>query len=149
MKTPQQLLKATKYSLDVDDTILAIIPRSEAKKVEVFKLEKYMTNKEIVEEYKRRGLRPASLEEILSIEKDYDYIATLWDTDCYLAFHRWGGGRGVYCSRNDDVWFGYWFLSGVPAPRKSLDLGNSALLDTQSLELPTELIINGRKYKAV
>ena len=142
MKTLKSIIESKGYKLYADESVLNSFPRSEKNrgKVEVFKLDKYMTNDEVIAEYAKRGLVPATADELLSVEKDYDYVATI-DGNCYLTFGRWCGARGVSCRRSGSGWFDGWFLSGVPAPRKSSDLESSALLsDTLSLDRALEIV---------
>lgn len=79
MKTPQQLLDETCAIQYVDNDVLATAPRSSEKsKVELFTVGKYITDEELEKEYEKRGLVPATLDELVSMYGTKEYIATHW-----------------------------------------------------------------------
>ena len=67
---------------------------------------------------RRSGITDAESDSISRIFKRWWYRWRF--IHCYLTFNRWNDDRNVNCNRNGNDWNGYWFLSGVPAPRKSL-----------------------------
>lgn len=136
MKTPQQLLDETCAIQYVDNDVLATAPRSSEKsKVELFTVGKYITDEELEKEYEKRGLVPATLDELVSMYGTKEYIATHWKnadgTWCYIAFDRWDDERGVYVNRRGRGWDDYWWFAGV---RKSSELKSSELSDTLFLD---------------
>lgn len=143
MKTrlnPQQALDATKRTQYVDKDVLDTWPETMGD-LEYFKLDKYITAKELEEEYEKRGLLPAPFMMCAADGKDIvfdakDCVATQWKDAkgnfCCLTFCRWFGERRVDCDRSYFVWRGPWWFAGV---RKSaLGTQDSALLDSQPLE---------------
>jgi hypothetical protein len=104
------------YKIYGDEKLLKTMPVIKGKyTVEVFTVGKYITNAELIEEYKKRDLIPADLKAILSVEKEHDYIATIWDGNCYAAFSQWGDGeRGVRVGRvGGGFWIDSWWFVGL------------------------------------
>lgn len=145
--TPQQALDSTKRTQYVDKDVLDTWPTVTGK-IEFFKLYRYVSAKELDEEYEKRGLVPspfAMCEQDGPEVYEKEYVATQWkDADgkfCYASFERWCGRRSVYVDRDDGVWFGYWSFSGVRLPRKdSAQTSNlsAETSDPESFELTIE-----------
>lgn len=117
-KTPQALLEDTGYNLFVDSAVLVDAPRGLSKEpVETFTIGEYVTDEELEKEYESRGLVPATLDELISVEDSHDFITTHWKDAankwCHAAFRRWDGGRGVYVSRYDYDWSDCWWFCGT------------------------------------
>ena len=131
------------YKIYGDEELLKTMPVIKGEyTVEVFTVGKYITNAELIAEYKKRDLIPADLKAILSVEKQYAYIATIWDGNCYAAFGRWyDDERSVRVDRIDGSgWGGRWWFAGLRKTQTS---------DTQHLPLDTqnlEVLINGVVY---
>lgn len=140
--TPQQALDSTKRTQYVNKDVMETMPPGTGEPIQFFKLDRYVSNTELLKEYEKRGLAPASPIDLCAYDITHPeemgekkYVATVWDTDCYLAFGRWDGERDVGCYRCNDDWNGRWFLAGVPAPGKS-----SVLESKDSDTLPLTLI---------
>lgn len=148
MKTLKDIYTGNIYA---NQEVLDAAPRNKTQgALEFFNLGRYVTNDELEKEYESRGLIPADIYALAAwCEENKDdprkYFATHWkDKDgkwCYAAFSRWGVVRSVSCDRDDGGWGDDWFLSGVPALRKSSKLKSSALhSDTLSLEARVKAI---------
>lgn len=107
--------------------------------IEFFKLNKFASNQEVLDEFeKRRLVADAGALITLMLEqpdvlKEKKYIGLQLKDDTFLAFEVWAGERIVYCSRFDGGWRGGWVFGGV---RKSLD---SKSLDSSILGLLEEI----------
>lgn len=143
--TAKELLNQTGRTLYVDDNVLETAPRSHVRPVEFFKLDKYVSDAALDEEYESRGLIPATIDDITAVSAETldekKYVATHWkdakDNWCCAVFDRWDGERSVGVDRGDDGWGDYWFFAGV---RKSSALGNQPSSDTLSLERAIQMV---------
>lgn len=139
--TPQQALDSTKRIQYVDKDVVETMPPSTGKPIQFFKLDRYVSNTELLKEYEKRCLAPASPIDLCAYDvahpeemDERKYIATVWNTNCCLTFGGWRGGRLVGCRRSSSDWNDDWFLAGVPAPGKSSVL-ETVHSSTQSLAL--------------
>ena len=135
------------YKIYGDEKLLETMPVIKGKyTVEVFTVGKYITNTELIAEYKKRDLIPADLKAILSVEEQHDYIATIWDGNCYAAFSQWGGdGRSVFVDSYDGVWNDDWWFAGLRKTGTQTSDTQHLPLDTQNLEV----LINSVVYVPV
>lgn len=135
-KSAQELLDETGYRQYVDKEVLKTIPRSSGdEKVEVFTVGRWITNAELLKEYESRGLTPASLDEMLLVEKNYDYIGTIWGKNCYFACRRLVDERSLDVYSYDDEWSDFWWFAGV----KSSKTKTSSDLSTLTLEKAVQM----------
>lgn len=94
------------------------------KLVEFFTLGRTVTNDEVLDEYKRRGLVPDVLAVIAYLKENpkfldkKKYIGIQLNEDNHVTFYHGDGVRGVLVGRGDVVWNDSWLFGGV---RKSLD----------------------------
>ena len=126
------------YKIYGDEKLLKTMPVIKGKyTVEVFTIGKYITNAELIEEYKKRDLIPADLKAILSVEREHDFIATIWDGNCYAAFLQWDvDERNVRVRRFDGhVWHGNWWFAGLRKTGTQTSDTKHLPSDTQNLEL--------------
>lgn len=130
--TPQKALDATKRTQYIDKDVLDTWPETTGT-LEYFKLDTYVSAKELDAEYEKRGLLPAPFAMCAAdgpIMDEKEYIATQWkDKDgnfCYLIFGGWNCKRGVGCNRYDGDWAGHWWFCGVKKNGAELEerLGN-------------------------
>ena len=156
---PQDILKATGFTMYTTDEIVNKMPKGKGKEVilDFFRLDKYVSEKELESEYKKRNLIPAdpySLATLAIENKDiFDekkYIGTQWKDKkgyCFAAFGSNFGHRDVDVDRNDNVWDDHWWFAGL---RKSSTKDSDTQTSTQTLStLPDTLEINGIKYKKI
>lgn len=135
-----------------DESLLKYFPNEKEKgNIELFTLEKNISDDELEKEYKNRGLIPASPEAILKLNSDKP-IGTHWkDAEgvwCFAAFirFRWDDGRGVQVYRRVSDWFvGWWFCGIKKEPSLALENQNSS--DTRLQTFVSELEILIKKYK--
>lgn len=126
MKTPQEMLDSLKgveqyTDKKIVDTMPIYIEENMEGQIELFNIGRYVNNKELMEEYDKRGLVPVSpylLIQEYGSNPPKDYVATVWDLKdeylSFLAFGRWGDDeRDVGVDRNDNVWDGHWWFAGL------------------------------------
>lgn len=118
--------------------------------VEFVTFGKFMTNQEVRDGLKTKGLVPASPWDVLvwctkhdKEWKEKKYLACITDSDLYAAFSRWDGGRSVDVGRDGFDWGGYWWIGGVRESSDTQTLSPSESLVT----LPEILTINGVTYR--
>jgi len=124
-RTPQEVVDATGRTQYVDKNILATMPQGEGDEVDVYFIptKRFVPAKEVPAFLAQYGLVPdpraqAAVNEADSAFADKYPNGSQWVDNCYLTFYRWRGGRDVRCDRSVSDWLDFWFLSGVPAPRK-------------------------------
>lgn len=156
---PKEFLKSLPYKLYVDDEVVETMPM-DGGVCEFFRLDKYLSDNELQNEYENRGLVPASVFALLSTPQGkldkMRYVGTHWKDSkgkwCFCTFRRWDDGeRSVIVDRNDNDWDDDWWFAGV---RKSISPKTSepknSPSDTQDLELRVqkleELVENVRKF---
>lgn len=142
MNTKQDLKTLMKGWTQYGDLSLAATCPANEGVLETFMVGKYITAKELDEEYTKRGLVPATPYQIAEyVLRDPDfkekYLATQWENGgtCFAAFGRWRDERGVGVHRFDNGWYDFWWFAGL---RKSSDLEPKPPLDTSDLELRLE-----------
>src|SRR3990167_8125880 len=112
MTTLLKKLQSTGRTLYVDKEVLATAPKGVSEgELEFFHPDKHLTDKELAEEYKSRGLVPATIEDLIACSEKLDelkYVTTHWkDTEgkwCFASFDRWRDGLGVLVHRGYDRW---------------------------------------------
>ncbi len=124
-RTPQEAIDATGRRQFVDEKILATMPIGEGEEVDVWfiPIKRFVPASEVPAFLAQYGLVPDPRAQAAVNEDDPAFAdehpnGTQWDDNCCLSFFGWSDERGVDCSRGGDGWDGYWFLAGVPAPRK-------------------------------
>lgn len=166
MKTSKKVdimqgLKDTGRTLYVDEGIAKSAPQSEETDLQFFKLDRYMSDDALEQEYEKHGLRPATILELCMYDKVHQdmldekkYICSHWkDADgkwCFVALDRWRDERNVYVNRRGHVWNDGWWGCGVH--KSALGTGNSELalepLSLDSLSIIITCIEFGdKKYK--
>ena len=117
--------------------------------MEFFKPSKYLTNQEVLEEYKSRNLEPdlGALIKLLTQQpellEEKNYLGIQLRDNVFAYFCRRGGGRCVCVGRVAVGWSGRSWFGG-----RKLDSGK--LGTSESLvSWPDELVINGINYKKV
>ncbi len=123
--SPQKMVNATGRRQYIDKDILATMPLGEGDEVDVYFVptKRFVLASEVSAFLAQYGLVPDPRAQTAVNEADPTFAddhpnGTQWSDFCYLTFYRWYDERDVYCNRDDRVWRGYWFLSGVPTPRK-------------------------------
>lgn len=130
-----------------DESVLATMPPVKKGKIEVFALNKYISDDDLAKEYKSRGLIPADPHSMAQywLDSDIKYLATHWkDADdkwCYATFDRWLGERLLFVHRHDVDWDDVWWFAGlrkfgtkVSETKTSSEPLNSALSSKISME---------------
>ena len=125
-RNPQQVLDATGRKQYTDRGVVESMPHGEGEEVEVcfFRIGRYVSDAELEEERKLRGLTesvdPYSLAQVNADDPafaDDHPNATHWkDANgkwCYAAFGRWSGGRSVSVDRRGRGWLGHWWFAGL------------------------------------
>lgn len=127
-RTPQQMLDATGCKQYVDKYVMEAMPmpRSviEERKVFFFKLDRYVSDTDLEEEYKIRGLKPVDPSPLAAVNEadpafaDSHPNATHWRDSsgkwCFISFCRWLGERKVgvdYYSNGG--WHSSWWFAGI------------------------------------
>ncbi|HEX9503590.1 MAG TPA: hypothetical protein VF974_04700 [Patescibacteria group bacterium] len=106
--------------------------------MELFKPGKYLTNQEVLEEYKSRNLEPdlGALIKLLTQQpellEEKIYIGIQLKDNIFAYFYRSGGVRCVDVYRYADVWYGSSWFGGRKLDSKTL--GSSALELLDSIE---------------
>lgn len=152
--TPQKILDTLTIPKYTDDEVVASMPTDDTDEpLEIFTLDKYVTDDELEKEYESRGLVVAPPYALIKAYKDSQpqkYIATHWKDAkgnwYYIAFSRWHGGeRRVHVNRHGSWWGGYWWFVGL---RKSSKLETSALSEIETLDLERAIeIVKKEGYK--
>lgn len=156
MNTKQDLKTLMKGWTQYGDLSLAATCPANEGVLETFTVGKYITAKELDEEYTKRGLVPATPYQIAEyVLRDPDfkekYLATQWESEgtCFAAFSRWVGARGVDVRRHDGGWRDSWWFGAVRVSPQPSD-SSSLHLDAQNLELPfnfpKKILIEGEEY---
>lgn len=108
-----------------DDKVIESMPKGEGEDVEVvfFNIGRFVSPAQLLEEYEKRGLKPADAYSLAAVNRDDPAFAdekpnaTQWQDSegkyCYVAFFRWDGGREVRVYRYDGGWDGYWWFAGL------------------------------------
>ncbi|HEY4510193.1 MAG TPA: hypothetical protein VJC15_04405 [Candidatus Paceibacterota bacterium] len=125
-RTGQEALDATGRKQYTDRGVVESMPHGEGEEVEVcfFRIGRYVSDAELEEERKLRGLTesvdPYSLAQVNADDPafaDDHPNATHWkDANgkwCYAAFGRWSGGRSVSVDRRGRGWLGHWWFAGL------------------------------------
>lgn len=123
-RTPQQMLDATDRRQYTDSEVVEAMPRGEGEEAEVhfFKLDRYVSDDELDQEFNLRGLKPADPYSLAAVNEEDPAFAddrpngTHWKSRgkwCYIAFRRWNGVRSVdvYCYALG--WGDYWWFAGL------------------------------------
>ncbi len=124
-RSPQAALDATGRRQYVNHEVVDVVPRGNGREAEVFffKPGRSISDTELEEEYKIRGLKPADPFTLAAVNEadpafaDTHPNGTHWqDADsnwCYAVFRRWSGGRNVGVGRDGDDWDGGWWFAGL------------------------------------
>lgn len=130
----------------IDEEVLQNCPKNKGNRVvEFFNFDYDPTAQQVQDEYDKRGLIPADIWEITSVEDPYNYYATQWKNKkgewCFASFSCEASERFVIVDRYDGQWCRRYRFGGV----RKLALGASKIssLKPQSSVLPDTLIING------
>ena len=125
LRTPQQALDATGHKQYTNNDVVAAMPKGAGGEVEVhfFKLDRYISENDLEDEYASHGLKPADPYSLAAVNEADPAFAdeypnsTHWKDAagkwCFAAFRRWGVGRGLDVGRGDDVWSVSWWFAGV------------------------------------
>lgn len=123
-RSPQQAINATGRKQYVNDSVLNLMLQGSGEEADVFffKLERYVSDDGLDNEYKSRGLTPtdpyalAAANEADPAFADKHPNGTHWkDLNgkwCHIAFDRWNDERFVNVYRRDDGWHGIWWFAG-------------------------------------
>jgi hypothetical protein len=123
--SPQAVLDATGRVQNTNDTVVKSMPKGEGEDVKVFffKLDRWVSDAELDEEYKLRGMCPADAYSLAKVNEDDSAFAddhpngTHWQDDegnwCYAAFRRFDGKRDLRVNRSYSGWDGRWRFAGV------------------------------------
>lgn len=152
----EKLLKKENINLYKNDSVFISIPTGISEEIEYFKLDRYITDNELEEEYESRGLSPVSPYSLIlsrinnpEIEK-LEYTATHWkDADgkwCFAAFGRRGVERYLRVFRLDYDWHDFWWFAGVRKSALNSETLNPSLISSELMTLPDTLTINGIVY---
>ena len=124
-RPPREVVDGTGRKQYINNDVLATLPPSDSGEMDVYFVptRKYVPVNEAGVFLAQFGLVFNPRAQAAANEGDPSLADTVpngtqWGKNCYLTFHRWRGGRVVNCDRGGFGWFGIWFLSGVPAPRK-------------------------------
>lgn len=147
-KSISKLIDELGYKKYTNEDIVKTLRNEGEKEVEIefFKLEKYVTNSELLKEYETRNLTP-DVGAIISFlienpKKLYEnkYIGVQIENNCYANFCVWLDGRKVGVNRNDLDWSDWWWFAGVRKfspqnlePQNSLETLPLLLNDLKSL----------------
>lgn len=125
-RTPQETLTATSRKQHVTNiSVVTTMPKGKDEEVDVvfFRLGHWVSNTELKEEYKRRGLKPADPYSLLAVNEDDSAFAddhpncTHWlvDGKWYSCdFSLWLGKRRVYVNLcHDRSWHGGMWFAGI------------------------------------
>lgn len=124
-RTPQAALAATGRKQYITDTVVATMPHGEGEETEVvfFKVGRYLSDDQLEERCKLRGLKPADPYSQSAVNEADPAFAdnypngTHWkDAEgnwCYSAFDRWDDERDVNVRRYGHGWEGRWWFAGL------------------------------------
>ena len=125
LRTPQQALDATGRKQYTDSDVVAAMPKGADGEVEMhfFKLDRYISDNNLEDEYAARGLKPADPCSLAAVNEadpafaDEHPNGTHWKDAkgkwCFATFLRWHGERGLGVDRHDRGWDGSWWFAGV------------------------------------
>ena len=124
LRSPQEAIDATGRKQYTDRKVVDSMPQGEGEEVDVyfFPLREYRSVQDVQRMLDERGLKPDPYVVSAVNEADPSFAdekpnGTQWlDKDgrhCCVAFDRWRGGRGVFCSRSDGGWRDGWWVGGV------------------------------------
>ncbi len=124
-RTPEQVINDTGRNKYVTDSVVATMPVGqgpEEAELVYFRLGRYVYADELEKEYELRGLKPDPQAQAADNEADPSFAdehpnGCYWNREgkmhSYIAFRRWGDGRGVNCYRRGDSWGGLCWFAGV------------------------------------
>ena len=129
-RTPKEALAATGRRQDVDDAVVAAMPRGAGKEVEIeffnpdlSKRGGRISDDDLEKEFESCGYRPADPYELAAVNEADPAFAddhpngTHWknaaDQWCFEAFDRWLGERRVSVYRSDGDWLVSWWFARV------------------------------------
>ena len=125
LRTPQQALDATGHKQYTNNDVVAAMPKGAGGEVEVhfFKLDRYISENDLEDEYASHGLKPADPYSLAAVNEadpafaDEHPNGTHWKDAkgkwCFAAFDRWDDGRELSVDRYDNDWLDYWWFAGV------------------------------------
>ena len=125
LRAAQQALDATGRKQYTDSDVVAAMPKGAGGEVEVhfFKLDRYISENDLEDEYASHGLKPADPYSLAAVNEadpafaDEHPNGTHWKDAkgkwCFAAFGRWGGERELSVGRDGGVWGGSWWFAGV------------------------------------
>ena len=125
LRTAQQALDATGRKQYTDSDVVAAMPKGAGGEAEVhfFKLDRYISDNDLEDEYASRGLKPADPCSLAAVNEadpafaDEHPNGTHWKDAkgkwCFAAFDRWDDGRELSVDRYDNDWLDYWWFAGV------------------------------------
>ena len=125
LRTPQQALDATGHKQYTNNDVVAAMPKGAGGEVEVhfFKLDRYISENDLEDEYASHGLKPADPYSLAAVNEadpafaDEHPNGTLWKDAkgkwCFAAFDRWLDERKLHVNRNGKDWDAYWWFAGV------------------------------------
>lgn len=143
MSNLKEKAKEAGYILYGDPSLADEYKEGKKGEIQFFKLGTNIDPRELAEEYKLRNLIPAHPQRILEEWDGERDVATQWGDNCFATFLRWNDERNLNVDRNGDAWGDLWWFAGVPADSPKNSDTKTSDLDT----LPSELIINGVRYK--
>lgn len=124
-RSPQDALKATGRNLYITDSVVASMPNGTDEEVEVifFKLDREVSNDNLMKEYELLGLDPVDPHTLAAVNEENPEFAdkhphgTQWKDSngkwCCAAFSCWGGDRYVRVRQDGRDWHGHWWFAGV------------------------------------
>ena len=125
LRTAQQALDATGRKQYTNNDVVAAMPKGAGGEVEVhfFKLDRYISENDLEDEYASHGLKPADPYSLAAVNEadpafaDEHPNGTHWKDAkgkwCFAAFDRWDDGRELSVDRYDNDWLDYWWFAGV------------------------------------
>src|SRR3989338_8510536 len=125
LRTAEQALDATGRKQYTDSDVVAAMPKGAGGEVEVhfFKLDRYISDNDLEDEYASRGLKPADPCSLAAVNEANPAFAdehpngTHWKDAkgkwCFASFNRWDDERELCVDRNDGGWFDSWWFAGV------------------------------------
>lgn len=123
-RTPQQILDATGRRQYTDPGVVKAMPRGEGEEAEVhfFRLGRYVSDDDLVQEFDLRGLKPTDPYSLAVVNEADPVFADNYPNDthwkdskgnwCYIAFDRWDGERIVLVLRTAKAWDDSWWFAG-------------------------------------
>ena len=125
LRTPQQALDATGHKQYTNNDVVAAMPKGAGGEAEVhfFKLDRYISDNDLEDEYASRGLKPADPYSLAAVNEadpafaDEHPNSTHWKDAkgkwCFATFYRWRDERELGVDRNDSDWSDRWWFAGV------------------------------------